>query len=109
MAFLRVFVLYSVHDFVFGVINGKLLELLCETATVENCVFDNFPHVLVLVVHPNLRPIIRRETKVKIPKHNIRRMIIVVLSNNSPRPMAGGNENSVEETDFFFESEVDVA
>ena len=36
-------------------------------------------------------------------------MIIVVLSNNSPRPMAGGNENSVEETDFFFESEVDVA
>ncbi len=109
MAFLRVFTFDSVHDFIVGVINGKLLELLCETATVENGIFHNFPHILVLIVHPNLRPIIRRKTKVKIPKRNIRRMIIVVLANNSPRPMAGGNENSMEETDFFFESEVDVA
>ena len=109
MAFLRVSALDSVHNLVFGIVNRKLLELLCETAAVENGVFYNFAHILVLVVHSNLRPIIRRETKVKIPKRNIWRVIIVVLANNSPRPMAGGNENSVEETDFLFKSEVDVA
>jgi hypothetical protein len=107
--FLRVFALNSIHNLVPGIVNRKLLKLLGKTATVKHSILNNLTHILILIVNPNLRAITRRETKVKIPEGYIWRMIVVVLADNSPRSMTGGEENAMEETDLLLEGEVDVA
>jgi hypothetical protein len=109
VSFLRIFALNSIHNLVSGIVNRKLLKLLGKAATVKHSILNNLPHILILIVDPNLRPITRREAKIKIPEGNIWRMIVVVLADNSPRSMAGGEENAVEETDLLLEGEVDVA
>lgn len=109
VSFLRIFALNSIHNLVSGIVNRKLLKLLGKATTVKYSILNNPTYILIFIVDPNLRSIIRRKAKVKIPEGNIGRMIVVVLADNSPRSMARGDENAVEETDLLLEGEVDVA
>jgi hypothetical protein len=59
MSLLGVFAFHSINKLIFGVVDLQLLELLGPTAAIQHRPFNNFAHIIILIVDPYLRPVAR--------------------------------------------------
>lgn len=102
MTFLRIFTLNAIDYLIPGIVDFKLLEFLCPATTVEDSFFDNFTNVFVLIINSHLWSITGHEAKIKIPKSNIGRVIIIIFPHNTPWSMTSRDQNPIPKTNFLF-------
>lgn len=77
-------------------------------AAVQHCLLTHPPHEALLVLHVDSGSVLQTQAAVILPDALIRRVLVVVEPSDVPRPVRGRQDESLEESDFFQQSQVHI-